>query len=310
MQYKNNLTKACPHDAISRRNALHFRESQRSMHAVCAQRIAENQGVTAEIVVMRTRPKTLIQHLLLGAVVCTPLLCSANLPQNQDKETLSMTLESTSLHQAELRTALHRELKQNFLSILCHRARACHADERTFQENAYRRLVLEALSDEMRDGELKAYALQKMLWQHAAPQREPTIIRETLSRSFAALRGKLPWPILSHFQPKTLSRQGQGIIIPAMGGALVRAIHPGKVVFADELRGYGQLLIVEHDDAFMTLYGHNRQLNKKVGDLVTRGEAIAEVGEATHDTGLYFEIRENGTAVDPTRFCQKEALFP
>jgi len=91
MQYKNNLTKACPHDAISRRNALHFRESQRSIHAVCEQRIAENQGGTAEIVVMRTGLKIsglmflsmMSGQAVLASVTADPTAPAALQPQIQ-----------------------------------------------------------------------------------------------------------------------------------------------------------------------------------------------------------------------------------
>jgi len=246
--------------------------------------------------------------LLLGIGMYSAKICAHYAGNSADKESLAIALESTTLRQNELKAALDHELKRNFIWDFCRRAKACADNERSFQEATYRKIVLNALSDEMRDGELKIYALQKMLWQAPGAIRALAPSRDTISRSFAALRGKLPWPIFSGNIKKGLNRHGQGVTIPVMNGAIVHAIHPGNVVFADELRGYGQLIIVEHDDGFMSLYGQNRTLRKKVGDPVNRGEAIAEVGDTDNDAGLYFEIRENGNAVDPARFCQKDSL--
>jgi len=83
-------------------------------------------------------------------------------------------------------------------------------------------------------------------------------------------------------------------------------VFPGRVVFADWLRGFGLLLILEHGDGYMTLYGHNQSLHKGVGDWVEAGEVIASLGSTGDVTqpGLYFEIRHNGEPRDPLIWCK------
>jgi septal ring factor EnvC (AmiA/AmiB activator) len=87
----------------------------------------------------------------------------------------------------------------------------------------------------------------------------------------------------------------------------VRAIWHGRVAFADWLRGFGLLLIIDHGGGYMSLYGHNQSLYKEVGDWVQVGELIATVGDSGGNTepGLYFEIRYKGTPQDPTNWCNE-----
>ena len=87
-----------------------------------------------------------------------------------------------------------------------------------------------------------------------------------------------------------------GLMIDAPNGTKVKAIHYGRVVFADWLRGFGLLLILRHSDGFMSLYGHNQVLYPEVGDWVVAGQAVAEVGQSggQAQSGSYFEIRDQG----------------
>ena len=96
----------------------------------------------------------------------------------------------------------------------------------------------------------------------------------------------------------------QGIIIAASEGSPVRAVHPGRVVFADWLRGAGLLIIIDHGDGYMSLYGGNEALASDTGDWVDRGDVIATSGRGSTASapGLYFEIRRRGTALDPARW--------
>lgn len=124
-------------------------------------------------------------------------------------------------------------------------------------------------------------------------------------------RGQLPWPIVGQ---RVLARFGagkgeeaqrwDGMVIAAPEGTEVRAVHPGRVVFADWLRGFGLLLIIEHEDGYMTLYGHNQTLLKEAGEWVGAGDAVALSGTSggQRAAGLYFAIRQNGRAVDPERW--------
>jgi septal ring factor EnvC (AmiA/AmiB activator) len=93
--------------------------------------------------------------------------------------------------------------------------------------------------------------------------------------------------------------------IGADAGNEVRAVHAGRVVFADWFRNLGLLIILDHGEGYMSLYGYNQSLLKKPGDWVLAGEPIAYVGDSGGQTvpAVYFEIRHNGTPVDPALWC-------
>ncbi|MGH8494465.1 MAG: murein hydrolase activator EnvC family protein [Moraxellaceae bacterium] len=96
-----------------------------------------------------------------------------------------------------------------------------------------------------------------------------------------------------------------GIVVAAPSGTAVRAIRPGRIAFADYLRGYGFLIIVDHGRGLMSLYGQNQSLQKKAGEEVGGNEVIATVGDSGGNDmdGLYFEIRVRGKPVDPAGWC-------
>jgi len=129
----------------------------------------------------------------------------------------------------------------------------------------------------------------------------------SLHGRFAAFRGKLPFPIPARFADlrARASRRGlsrwTGVVIPGRPGEEVRAVFPGRVVYANWLRGYGLLLILQNGDGYMTLYGHNQTLLKQVGDFVRGGEVIATVGDSGGFSrpGLYFDLSHNGQPLDP-----------
>ena len=131
-------------------------------------------------------------------------------------------------------------------------------------------------------------------------------------KAFGSLKGRLPWPVAgrlaNHFgDPRAGGAlRWQGVTIRASTGTAVRAVHKGRVVFADWFRGSGQLMVVDHGGGFMTLYAHNQSLLKKVGDSVTAGERIATVGSSggEPDSGLYFEIRFQGSPQNPQQWCR------
>jgi septal ring factor EnvC (AmiA/AmiB activator) len=123
---------------------------------------------------------------------------------------------------------------------------------------------------------------------------------------FADSRGNMPWPssgrLLAAYGDAYSAGQlrRQGIIIESATGSPVRAVHPGRVIFADWLRGSAYLLIVDHGNAFIRLFSHNQHLLKQSGDWVNRGEALALSGEdgGTGEPGLYFEIRRNSETLN------------
>jgi len=87
----------------------------------------------------------------------------------------------------------------------------------------------------------------------------------------------------------------------------VHAIHHGRVVFADWLRGFGLLLILDHGDGYMSLYGRNASLYRDVGDWVEAGDRIATVGDTGigGEPGLYFELRHKGRPLDPVGWLDR-----
>ena len=130
---------------------------------------------------------------------------------------------------------------------------------------------------------------------------------------FAKLKGKLPWPVQGKPANRFGSQRGagglrwQGITIPASEGTEVKAIHHGRVVFADWFRGSGLLIIIDHGDGFMSLYAHNQSLLREPGDWVGSGEIIATVGNSggQDQASLYFEIRQDGKPTDPGQWCRR-----
>ncbi len=131
-------------------------------------------------------------------------------------------------------------------------------------------------------------------------------------RPFKEMRGKMPWPIngkrLNSFGAARAgsSVRWQGIQIAGKEGENVRAIHNGRVVYADWLRGAGLLLILDHGGDYLSLYAHNQSLLREEGDWVKAGEAVATVGNSggQRQAGLYFEIRHRGKPTDPRRWCR------
>jgi murein hydrolase activator len=129
---------------------------------------------------------------------------------------------------------------------------------------------------------------------------------------FNSLQGKLDWPVRGKITSRfgSLRKGGklrwQGVTIAAGFGIEVKAITTGKVVFADWFRNMGLLLILDHGDGYMSLYGHNERLLKKPGDLVLAGDLIARVGDTggQQRPGLYFEIRQSGYPINPMLWCK------
>lgn len=131
--------------------------------------------------------------------------------------------------------------------------------------------------------------------------------------AFGRLKGRLRMPVrgeLAHRFGTPRQETGltwNGLFIAARTGSEVSAIAPGRVVFADWLRGFGNLLILDHGEGYMSLYGNNETLLRRVGDQVEGGAAVAAVGASggNPETGLYFEIRFRGRPVDPLSWVKR-----
>ena len=141
----------------------------------------------------------------------------------------------------------------------------------------------------------------------------PSMLTEIDKReTFSKRRGRLRWPVAGKVK-RLFGRSRQaanlkwnGVLIPSPEGREVKAISHGRVAYADWLRGYGMLVIIDHGDGYMTLYGYNQALYKETGDWVEEGEVIATVGRSggQQKSGLYFEVRVKGEPSNPTKWCR------
>ncbi len=136
---------------------------------------------------------------------------------------------------------------------------------------------------------------------------------QDVSQPFSKELGKMIWPvrgkIIHSFGQKrqNTTMDWNGIFIQAKAGAPVKAPHHGRVVFADWMKSFGQLLILDHGHSYMTLYAHNESLLKTEGDWVSPGDVISYVGDSggQSQTGLYFEIRHKGRPSNPRRWLAR-----
>ena len=146
------------------------------------------------------------------------------------------------------------------------------------------------------------------------PQRRPPSTAGSSSSAavlagvtFSALRGKLVSPIDELFSQSRAPTGLKGVFLRAREGAQVRAVAAGRVVYADWMRGFGNLLIVDHGESYLSIYGNNEALLKQPGDAVGAGEAVATVGASggNQESGLYFELRHLGKAFKPLRWLKR-----
>ena len=132
-----------------------------------------------------------------------------------------------------------------------------------------------------------------------------------LKSDFSTLKGKLPWPVRGRVAQKFGSPRAEGswdgVLIDASEGMEIKAVTRGKVVYAEWLRGYGLLTIIDHGQGYMTLYAFNQSLYKRMGDTVEAGDVIASVGQSggRSQAGLYFGIRKKGVPIDPLEWCRR-----
>jgi septal ring factor EnvC (AmiA/AmiB activator) len=138
-----------------------------------------------------------------------------------------------------------------------------------------------------------------------------------VDRPFDKLRGELAWPVKGNVKrvfgrQKQLSElRWQGVLIEAPVGRHVRAISSGRIAFADWLRGFGNIIIIDHGNSYLSLYGHNESLFMSAGEWVEAGEIISSVGSSggQNKPSLYFEIRKKGSPQNPTKWCKNGNQF-
>lgn len=214
------------------------------------------------------------------------------------------------------------ELQQNAAAISDNQQRlqttlneTAQQQQKLQQEQNKRKQLLAQLNRDIKD---KNQALNKLM---ADEKRLLQLVEELKRRpqnyipdglSLSKLKGKLKWPtkgkILNRFGSSRLQgqRKWQGVFIAAALGNDVTAIAPGQIVFAEWIRGYGLMLIIDHGNDYMSVYAHNESLYKEAGDKVAAGEVIASVGNSggQHRDGLYFEMRHKSSPIDPAQWCR------
>ena len=131
------------------------------------------------------------------------------------------------------------------------------------------------------------------------------------NKPFSSLKGKLSWPVRGRIlhrygSVKNAKQRWNAVVITAPGGAAVRAVARGKVEYSGRLKGYGFVVIIRHDKNYRSIYGYNRSVFKREGQIVKAGEAIAAVGNSGRlsKTALYFEIRKKTKYQNPARWCK------
>jgi len=184
------------------------------------------------------------------------------------------------------------------------------ARERRAQTLAEVQAKLRTRNDQLGKLQSDAQALEKLVEQLRRAIEE---FPELAEQPFQRVKGKLPWPVKGALLAKygQLRAGGplkwQGLVIAADRGTQVRAPFYGRVVYADWLPGLGLLVVLDHGGGYMSLYGHNEQVYRRVGDRVAPGDVLAAVGEAAGlgRPGLYLEIRKGKQTVDPQEWLAK-----
>ena len=164
------------------------------------------------------------------------------------------------------------------------------------------------------DAEAAARARQKAGKEPAPVERNEDVSDDSLAgKAFSSLKGRLKLPVRGELANRFGSPREagglswKGLFIRADIGETVRAIADGRVVFADWLRGFGNLLILDHGGGYMSLYGYNESLLKAVGEVIKSGDQIAQVGNTggNQDSGLYFELRFQSKPLDPMNWVAR-----
>ncbi|GHC02121.1 murein hydrolase activator EnvC family protein [Thermomonas carbonis] len=145
------------------------------------------------------------------------------------------------------------------------------------------------------------------------PKPKSTARRTAVASAPAMRVGGLGWPVagnlLASFGGKLPDgRRSDGVLIAAAAGTAVKAVADGTVVYADWMTGYGNILIIDHGNGYMSLYAHNDGLLRDAGDAVKRGDSVASVGTSGGQEvpALYFELRRNGAPVNPASWLTRQ----
>ena len=214
-------------------------------------------------------------------------------------------------------TSIIEDINKNKLELVASKKSLSLQQEKLVVQVAKRKLTLDKIQLTMADDQKRLSELQKQRIQlekllNAVQEAVEDLVLPTQSQSFKSRKGKLRWPLKGRLTHRFGSaREGpikwQGWLIKANTGAEVKSVHQGRVVFSNYLRGFGLLLIIEHGNGYMTLYGHNQELLKDTGDSVQTNEVVARAGNTggLNKSALYFEIRSQGKPANPKTWMAK-----
>ncbi len=255
-----------------------------------------------------------------------------------DLQSLSSTEQQIVTRTAELRQAHEQQRQQAAALAQDRRQRASVVAEldqrfqdRTDREKALGKdaQALERVLANLRAAAARAEAERRAAARRAAAEQSRQQAAAGPGRSTPRPQGKAPprvvanapaprvgglgWPLSGNLLARyggrlPDGRNSAGVLIGAPAGSTVTAVAEGTVVFSDWMTGYGMILIVDHGNGYMSLYAHNDALLKDAGARVSRGDAVAKVGNSGGQgvTALYFELRRNGQPVDPATWLQRQ----
>ncbi len=228
-------------------------------------------------------------------------------------------IDTTQSALREIQT-LQREIESQQQTLQSTREQRLKDQQQLDQDRQQRQHVVAGLSTQITDQRGQLTRLEedekRLLGLLTDLQANPVSldIPELKQRPFKSLKGQLPWPTIGSM----LARYGtprpgnalkwQGLLIGTQQGAAVHAVAHGQVIFADWLRGFGLLIIIDHGEGYMSLYAQNESLYKETGDWVSGNDVIASVGNsgAARQDGLYFEIRQRGKPNNPLIWLQRK----
>lgn len=191
------------------------------------------------------------------------------------------------------------------------------------KQEARLRRIIERLAQKQRK---EAMQIEDQAPRKKRKARKPSTKRRTIAKAkrskqlklhyvpnkpFSSLKGKLSWPVRGRIlhrygSVKNEKQRWNAVVIAARGGASVKAVARGKIEYSGRLKGYGFVVIIRHDKDYRSIYGYNRSVYKREGQIVKAGEAIAAVGNSGRisRTALYFEIRKKTRYQNPARWCK------
>ncbi|MBL4585118.1 MAG: peptidoglycan DD-metalloendopeptidase family protein [Pseudomonadales bacterium] len=268
--------------------------------------------------------KQLAQHYKMGQEPYIKQLFSEQEPQKMSRLSRyygyfnRARLQQIEKYQASI-VAL-KELQQHIQTeagLLANKQRSLTQQHQSLAEkSAHRKTLVAKLNQEIRSGNQRLGTLdadQKRLQSLLTTLAKTTadLAAAGFSQSFPTAKGTLAWPTNGTITRRYGSKQKpsnlrwKGVTLNAKQGADVRSIHHGQVIFSGWLRGHGLLIVVEHNQHYMSIYAHNQTLLREEGDWVTAGELIATVGMTGGQelSALYFEIRKDGNPLNPELWC-------